>query len=212
MQWLAVVQQLDHDFRAISLVASGLAHQEKLLEKVPLISASGSPISKDDFKSLGGALGTVRQAGAEALIGLTANAMETFGIRMKRHLMTKWNPFDHPFDHLRFASRPRQFRALNNILKHNEGYVERAKSESAKHLVDAGLIRDATYLKYSLADRIAPNLETAICEVFVHMYEIWSEKTAMPHGLEGKSGAEMLGALRARLMYPIILPTLTPLT
>jgi hypothetical protein len=94
MDWVAVVQQLDRDLLALEMVRSGLSLQETEIRSIPLFhQATEAPISKSDFKELGAAGMIINQVSIEALIGLTANAIETFSIRLNRHLGIEWEPF-----------------------------------------------------------------------------------------------------------------------
>lgn len=209
MDWVAVVQQLDRDLLALEMVRSGLSLQETEIRSIPLFhQGTGAPISKSDFKELGAAGMIINQVSIEALIGLTANAIETFSIRLNRHLNIEWEPFKKPLNQLRFAERPRQFRALNNVFKHQEGHIESASSKSAKFLVDGGYFADETYLKHLPAERIVPNFELALYETFTHLFEICVQATSLPNALNGKSGSALVEALRARVVYSIIQPSL----
>jgi len=145
----------------------------------------------------------------EALIGLTANAIETFSIRLNRHLSIEWEPFKKPLNQVRFAERARQFRALNNVFKHQEGYIESTSSKSAKFLVDGGYFKDETYLKHLPAEQIVPNFELALYETFTHLFEICVQASNLPNALAGKSGSALVDALRERVVYSIIQPSLT---
>lgn len=210
MNWVAVVQQLDRDLLALEMVRSGLSLQETEIRSTLLFHRdTGAPISKTDFKELGAAGMIINQVGIEALIGLTANSIETFSIRLKRHLSIEWEPFKKPLDKVRFAERTRQFRALNNIFKHQEGYVESASSKSAKFLVAGGYFDDETYLKHLPSEQIVPNFELALYETFTHLFEICVQASHLPNSLDGKSGAELVKALRERVVYSIIQPSLT---
>jgi hypothetical protein len=205
MDWVAVVQQLDRDLLAIEMVKNGLYRQEIEIRSISLFDKeTGSPVSKEDFKDIGSAGMIVSQVGMEALIGLIANAIETFTIRLKRHLNVKWEPFTKPKNHVRYADRARQFRALNNIFKHQEGYVKSATSEHAKFLVATGYCENETYLKSLTADRIVPNFELALYETFTHLFEICVEASGLPNDLHEKSGVALIDALRDRAIYPII--------
>lgn len=210
MDWVAVVQQLDRDLLALEMVRSGLSMQEAEIHSIPLFHQdTGAPISKTDFKELGAAGMIINQVGIEALIGLTANSIETFSIRLKRHLNIEWEPFKNPLNQVRFAERTRQFRALNNVFKHQEGYVESASSRSAKFLVAGGYFEDETYLKHLPSERIVPNFELALYETFTHLFEICAQASHLPNNLAGKSGADLVQELRERVMYSIIQPSLT---
>jgi len=208
MEWVAVVQQMNRDLLAIEMTRSGLLLQKRAIRSVPLISADGMPVSKDEFKELGSAGVIVEQIGIEAVIGLTANAIETFAIRLDRHLGVQWEPFKFPRDDIRFANRVRQFRALNNVFKHQEGYIEARSSRSAKYLVDEGLFSDETYLKHLPAEIIVPGLEIALFEAFAHLYEVTCDIAHVPNRLADKFGGELVHALRELAVYPIIEPTL----
>jgi hypothetical protein len=210
MDWVAVVQQLDRDLLALEMVRSGLSFQEAEIRSIPLFHpGTGAPISKSDFKELGAAGMIINQVSVEVLIGLTANAIETFSIRLNRHLSVKWDPFMKPLNKVRFAERARQFRALNNVFKHQDGYIESASSKSAKFLVDGGYFKDETYLKHLSAERIVPNLELAIYETFTHLFEICVQVSNLPNALSGKSGGALVDALRERVVYSITQPRLT---
>lgn len=199
MDGMAVIQQLDRDLFAVEMVRSGLSLQETKIRSIPLLHQStGTPVSKSDLKELGAAGTIINQVGIEALIGLTANAIETFSIRLNRHLRIEWEPFKKPMNQVRFAERARQFRALNNVFKHQEGYIESASSKSAKYLVDGGFFHDATYLKHLPAERIVPDFELALYETFTHLFEICSQVARLPNALDSKSGASLVQALRER--------------
>jgi hypothetical protein len=59
----------------------GLARQESEIASIPLFNPeTGAPISRTDFKELGAAGFIINQVSVEALIGLTANAIETFSL------------------------------------------------------------------------------------------------------------------------------------
>jgi hypothetical protein len=141
MEWVAVAQQLNRDLLALEMMKSGLSLQQRAIRSVPLLDPeTGTPVSKDEFKELGSAGIIIEQVGVEALIGLTANAIGTFSIRLNRHLHLEWEPFKKPRNDIRFADRARQFRALNNVFKHQEGYIEAASSRSAReHIEGSGL-------------------------------------------------------------------------
>lgn len=209
MGCVAVVQQLDRDLLALEMVRSGLSFQETEIRSIPLFhQGTGAPISKSDFKELGAAGMIINQVSIEALIGLTANAIETFSIRLNRHLGIVWEPFKNPLNQVRFAERARQFRALNNVFKHQEGYIKSASSKAAKFLVNGGYFEDETYLKYLSAERIVPNFELALYETFTHLFEICVHASHLPNALAGKSGRALVDALRERVVYSIIQPIL----
>jgi hypothetical protein len=208
MQWVAVVQQLNRDLFAIEMTRSGLLLQKQAIGSIPLIKADGIPISKDEFKELGSTRIIFEQTSVEVLIGLTANAIETFAIRLQRHLSVQWEPFRFPQNGIRFANRVRQFRALNNVFKHQEGYIDAKSSRSAKHLVDEGLFSDEAYLKHLPAEKIVPGLEIALFEAFAHLYEVAFNIAKVHNRLAGKSTVELMQALRELAVYPIIEPML----
>lgn len=209
MEWVAVVQQLNRDLLAIEMTRSGLLLQQRAIRSVHLLDpATQAPVSKAEFKELGSAGMIIEQVAVEAVIGLTANAIETFAIRLDRHLNVAWEPFSRPRNDIRFADRVRQFRALNNVFKHQEGYVEAASSRSAKFLVDGSYFQDNTYLKHLSAESIVPRLELAIFETFAHLYELAFDVAKLPNRLMGKCGGELVQALRKLAVYPIIEPTL----
>ncbi|MCP5158030.1 MAG: hypothetical protein H6975_01235 [Gammaproteobacteria bacterium] len=208
MDWVAVVQQLDRDLLALEMVRSSLSRQETEIQSIPLFhQGTEAPISKSDLKELGAAGMIINQVGIEALVGLTANAIETFSIRLNRHLGIKWEPFKKPLNQIRFAERPRQFRALNNVFKHQEGYIESALSKSANFLVSGSYFADKTYLKHLPAEQIVPNFELALYEMFTHLFEICVQATNLPNALSGKSGSALVEALRERVVYSIIQPS-----
>ena len=208
MEWVAVVQQLNTDLFAIEMTRSGLLLQKQAIGSIPLIKADGIPISKDEFKELGATGMIFEQIAVEAIIGLTANAIETFAIRLQRHLGIQWEAFKLPRNEIRFADRVRQFRATNNVFKHQEGFIDAKSSRSAKHLVDQGLFSDETYLKHLPAKKIVPELETALFETFAHLYEVAFNIANLPNRLEGKSHRTLIQALRELAVYPIIEPIL----
>jgi hypothetical protein len=206
---VAVIQQLDRDLLAIELVRSGIAHQEQLIHALPLVDpVTKTPVSKGEFKEIGAAIHIVDQVGIEAVIGLAANAIETFSIRLARHMQTEWEPFKKPMDQVRFADRPRQIRALNNVFKHQEGYIDVAASKSAKYLVDAGLFSNGTYLKHLPAEAILEDSELALSEAFAHMYEVAFLVAALDFRHATKTGGELVQTLREWAVYPVINPTL----
>lgn len=211
MEWVAVAQQLDRDLLAIEMIKSGLAAQENNIRSIPLFDRNtGKPISKIDFKELGAAGMIINQVSAEALIALVANSIETFSIRLERHMGVKWEPFTKPCNNIEYAERARQFRALNNIFKHQEGYIESANSRSAKFLVENGYFKDETYLKYLGAEDIISNFELAIYEAFAHMYDICYQLANLQNSETSKSGTELIESLKERVVYEIIQPNLTP--
>ena len=210
MDCVAVVQQLNRDLLALEMVRSGLSLKESEIRSIPLFHpGTGAPISKSDFKELAAAGMIINQVSIEALIGLTANAIETFSIRLSRHLRIEWEPFKKPQNQVRYAERTRQFRALNNVFKHQEGYIESASSKSAKFLVDGGYFKDETYLKYLPAEQIVPNFELALYETFTHLFEICFQASNLPNKFAEKSGSALVDALRERVVYSIIQPSLT---
>ncbi|NDV12729.1 hypothetical protein [Crenobacter caeni] len=209
MEWVAVVQQLNRDLLAIEIARSGLALQQRAIRAIPLIDQESSlPVSKSEFKELGSASIIAEQVSAEALIGLVANSIETFSIRIHRHLSVEWEPFTKPRNDLRFFGRPRQFRALNNVFKHQEGFIEAASSRSARFLVDDGYFPDCTYLKHLPASSIVPEFELAVFEAFAHLYEIALSVAGIPVRHSGKSGQDLMQSLREFAVFPIIEPTL----
>lgn len=211
MDWVAVAQQLNRDLLAIEMIKTAISAQEKRISAIPLINPeTGKPISKIDFKELASAGMIINQVSAETLISLTANAIETFSIRLERHFNTKWEPFTNPRNDIEHAERARQFRAINNIFKHREGYIEAANSRSAKYLVGNGYFKDETYLKWLSADEIIPNLELAIYEAFAHMYEVCNELAGIADPGIKTQGAELIRSLRERVVYEILQPTSTP--
>nr|WP_312230742.1 hypothetical protein [Pseudomonas sp.] len=211
MEWVAVAQQLDRDLLAIEMIKSGLATQENNIRSIPLFDRnSGKPISKIDFKELVSAGMIINQVSAEALIALVANSIETFAIRLERHLGVKWEPFIKPRNGIKYAERTRQFRALNNIFKHQEGYIEPASSRSAKFLVNNGYFKDETYLKHLGAEDIISNFEFAIYEAFAHMYDICYQLANLQHSETVKSGSGLIESLKERVVYKIIQPNLNP--
>lgn len=213
MEWVAVTQQLDRDLLAIEMIKSGLATQENNIRSIPLFDRStGKPISKIDFKELGAASMIINQVSAEALIALVANSIETFSIRLERHMNVKWEPFTKPCNNIEYAERVRQFRALNNIFKHQEGYIESDNSRSARFLVENGCFKDKTYLKHLGAEDIIFNFELAIYEAFAHMYDICYQLASLLSSETSKSGAALIESLKERVIYQIIQPSLTPST
>ncbi|WP_409263148.1 hypothetical protein [Pseudomonas putida] len=209
MEWVAVVQQLNRDIFSIEMMRSGLAHQQSAISSIPLINPkTGAPVSKVEFKELASAQGIIDQVGLEALVGLVSNAIETFAIRLDRHLKEKWEPFTKPRDDIRFAERARQFRAINNVFKHQEGYVEVACSRSARFLVENGYFEDETYLKHLSIDRIVPGFEIALFEVFAHLYELSFNISGLPEPFDGAQGDELIQKIREMAVYPIVKPTL----
>lgn len=209
MEWVAVTQQLNHDLLAIEMARSGFAYQQQAILAIPLVDPDNEVlISKDEFKDLGSAQILIEQVCLEALIGLVANSIETCSIRLKRHLHFDWEPFKKPRNDIGFSERIRQFRALNNIFKHQEGYVEVASSRSAKFLVEGGYFADETYLKHLSAAAIVPELELAIFETFAHLYELTFSVAGYPQKFSGKSGADLVEALRKLALFPIIKPSL----
>lgn len=211
MDWVAVVQQLDRDLLAIEMIKSALVAQEKNINAIPLINPqTGKPISKIDFKELASAGMIINQVSAEALISLVANAIETFALRLERHFSTKWEPFTNPRDDIEYAERTRQFRAINNIFKHQEGYIEAASSRSARYLVDKGYFKDKTYLKSLGAKEIIPNIELATYEAFAHMYEICNKLANIQDPRTTTQGTELIKSLREKVIYEILQPALPP--
>lgn len=207
--WVAVIQQLNRDLLAVELARSGFEHQAKMIQAVPLIDpVTNAPVSKDEFKEIGSALHIVKQVGIEAVVGLTANAIETFSIRLERHMGTQWEPFKKPMNQVRFADRPRQIRALNNVFKHQEGYIDAAESKSAKHLVDTGCFKNETYLKHLPAESIIVNYELSLFETFAHMYEIAFAICGLKFAPAARHEAELVHALRELAVYSVIGPTL----
>jgi hypothetical protein len=205
MDWVAVVQQLDRDLLAIEITKSGLSLQEDRIRSISYFEKeSGAPIPKQDLKEIGAARFTLEQVGVEALIGLTANAIETFSIRLKRHLHTEWEPFKTPLNHIRFAERPRQLRAINNVYKHQEGYIESASSRSAKYLVDSGYFKDETYLKWYSSKDILGDVELALYETFAHLYGVAAAIAGFPNISPKGSGAELIKGLKDRVVYSAI--------
>lgn len=206
---VAVVQQLNRDLLAVELARSGFEHQAQWIRAIPLVNpATGTPVSKDEFKEIGSAVQVVDQVEVEAIVGLTANAIETFSIRLARHMQTKWEPFKKPMNQVQFSDRPRQIRALNNVFKHQEGYIDAAESTSAKHLVDVGLFQDGTYLKHMPSSSIFPDTELALFEAFAHMYEIAFLVSGLKFRHATTTGMELVQALREWALFPIIKPTL----
>lgn len=211
MDWVAVAQQINRDLLAIEMIKSGLSAQEGNIKSIPLFDRNtGKPISKIDFKELASAGMIINQVSAEALISLVANSIETFAIRLERHQGVKWEPFTNPRNDIKYSERTRQFRALNNIFKHQEGYIESANSRSAKYLVENGHFKDKTYLKNLSAENIIPNFELAIYEAFTHMYEICYQLADLQHLAISKSGSELIELLKERVVYEIIKPSITP--
>lgn len=209
MEWVAVVQQLNRDLFAIEMTKSGLAHQQFSIKSIPLVdSITRSPVSKDEFKDLASARGIIEQIGLEALVGLASNAIETFSIRLGRHLKEKWDPFTNPRDDIRFSDRVRQFRAINNIFKHQEGYVEVAYSRSARFLVENGYFTDETYFKHLPAENIIPNFEHALFETFAHMYELSFKIAGLPGPFYEAHGEELVEKMKKMVVHPIVEPTL----
>ncbi|CAI9004539.1 hypothetical protein [Pseudomonas sp. URIL14HWK12:I7] len=209
MEWVAVVQQLNRDLFAIEMVKSGLAHQQSAIRSIPLVDpTTGTPVSKDEFKDLASAQGIIEQVGLEALIGLVSNAIETFSIRLDRHLNQKWEPFTKARDDIRFADRARQFRAVNNIFKHQEGYVEQASSRSARFLVENGYFEDETYLKNLPVERIIPSFEQALFETFAHLYDLSFKIAGLPGRFDGVQGEDLILKMKEVAVYQIVEPTL----
>lgn len=209
MDWVAVVQQLNRDLFAIEMTKSGLAHQQSAINSIPLVDpTTGVPVSKDEFKDLASAQFIIEQVGLEALIGLVSNAIETFSIRLDRHLNEKWEPFAKPREDIRFADRARQFRAINNVFKHQEGYVESAKSRSARFLVENGYFKDETYLKHLSADRLIPSFEHALFETFAHLYELSFKIAGLPEPFGSLQGEDLIQKMKEMAIYQIVEPTL----
>lgn len=211
MEWIAVVQQLDRDLLAIEMIKSGLATQEKNIRSISLFeSNTDKPISKIDFKELASAGMIINQVSAEALIALVANSIETFAIRLERHVGVTWESFTSPRNDIKYAERTKQFRALNNIFKHQEGFIMSAGSRSAKFLVENHYFKDETYLKHLGTENIIPKFELAIYEAFAHMYDICYQLANLQHSETAKSGSGLIDALKERVVYKIIQPNLTP--
>lgn len=205
---VAVVQQLDRDLLAIEIVRRGLVAQQGVIDSIPLIYDDGIPITKNEFKELGAAGIITGQVATEAIIGLVANSIETFSIRMKRHLAVDWEPFRLPVDDIAYASCPRRFRALNNVYKHQEGYIDSEESRSALYLVNQGYFPDKTYLKHLAPEAVIPNTELRIYEAFAHMYQVCSKASNLPSPFCLYQGQELVERLRQRVVYPIIRPAM----
>lgn len=211
MEWVAVAQQLNRDLLAIEMIKSGLVAQEKNIKSISLFDrGTGKSISKIEFKELASAGMIINQVSAEALISLVANSIETFAIRLERHMGVKWEPFTNPCNDIKYVERARQFRALNNVFKHQEGYIESTCSRSARFLVENGYFEDETYLKHFDAENIVPDFELAIYEAFAHMYEICYGLAGLRHLAISKSGSELIELLKERVVYEIIQPNLVP--
>jgi hypothetical protein len=209
MEFVAVLQQVNRDLLAFEMAKSGFSRQLKAIRSIPLVDPNnGSPVSKTEFKELGAAGMIIDQVSVEALIGLAANAIETFTIRLLRHQNTTWEPFKHPRDDLAFSIRPRQFRALNNVFKHQEGYIDSSTSRSAKFLVENGFFKNETYLKHMSAESIIPELELAAFEAFAHLHLITLSIAGIKSPIEGTQGIELVQRLREQAIYPVIAPAL----
>ncbi|MDH4567934.1 hypothetical protein E8E95_14720 [Pseudomonas sp. BN414] len=205
MDWVAVAQQLDRDLLAIEMVRCALIQQEESIRSIPLFdSETGTPISKLEFKELGAAGMIINQVGAEAIIALVANAVETFSIRLERHLGVKWEAFSAPSNEIQYAERVRQFRALNNVFKHQEGYVDSECSRSARYLVKNGYFADKTYLKHYDADSIVADFEIAIYEAFSHMYGVCFQLAGLRFEEASMSGKDLVAHLKHRVIYDVI--------
>jgi hypothetical protein len=50
--------------------------------------------------------------------------------------------------------------------------------------------------------------ELALYETFTHLFEICVQASHLPNALAGKSGGALVEALRERVVYPIIQPSL----
>src|SRR5690606_29254688 len=109
-----------------------------------------------------------------------------------------WEPFTSPRDDIKYAERARQFRALNNIFKHQEGYIDPASSRSAKFLVENDYFKEQTYLKYLSSESIISNIELAIYEVFAHMYDICYQLDNLKQSTTSMSGSELVQSLKER--------------
>nr|WP_324260162.1 hypothetical protein [Cellvibrio fontiphilus] len=210
MECIAVLQQLDRDLVAIEMIRNGLSAQENNIKSISLFdSNTGQPISKVDFKELASAGNIINQVSAEALISLVANSIETFSIRLKRHLGAVWEPFTSPRDDIKYGERARQFRALNNIFKHQEGYIDPTTSRAAKFLVQNGYFKEKTYLKHLNSESIISNIELAIYEVFAHMYDICYQLGNLEKSATSMSGSELVQSLKENVVYEIIQPHLS---
>jgi len=209
MDFVAVLQQVNRDLLAFEMAKSGFSRQLKAITSIPLVGANNrNPVSKTEFKELGAAGFIIDQISAEALIGIVANAIETFAIRLLRHQNTTWEPFKHPRDDLAFSSRPRQFRALNNVFKHQEGYIDSSTSRSAKFLVEKGFFKNETYLKQMSAESILPEMELSAFEAFAHLHFITLSIAGIKSSIEGAQREELVQGLREQAIYPIITPAL----
>lgn len=205
MEWVAVAQQLNRDLFAIEMVKRGLSNQKEEVSSISLFDhCTGNPISKGEFKELASAGMIIDQINIEAIIGLVASAIETFSIRAERHLNIKWETFKHPENEIPYAPRTKQFRALNNVFKHLEGYVDSNNSRSAKYLVDNGYFTDKTYLKYRSAKDILPNMEQAIYEAFAHLYYICCKHSNMPNLFSEKTGSALVKEIKKIVLYQIV--------
>ena len=203
--WVAVVQQINRDFYAIRLCREGISSKVTQVRSIPLIDReTGEPVSKDEFKEIGGAAMIAESAKDEITTALVANAIETFQIRMKRYLKVDWDPFREPRDKIRFANRVRLFRALNNVYKHNEGFIEAASSKSARFLVNGGAYRDETHLQSRFP--AIDDAEQAIVEVYTHLFLVCASESAPQIGKRflKVSGKALIDEVNSAISYEIV--------
>jgi len=131
--------------------------------------------NKERFKMQGGVGFQFRRFIWEMTIGSLANAIEAFEISIRKVTKSKfdiWNPEKFKSAHLHTA---RQVVCLNNIIKHNQGHLNRKSSKHAKFLVDKCGLTDG-YEIYLFEF----NFEEIIRSVFYYLHDRASTTCVSP--------------------------------
>lgn len=97
---------------------------------------------KDFYKVKGGALFSFRDYLTKVTIGALAIILESASISAKQIAGRKVDLWDARWDALPYVLDMRRIAALNNVLKHNQGVIQRSSSRSSRFLVDKCGIRD----------------------------------------------------------------------
>lgn len=202
---VAVIQQINRDFYAIKLCREAMERKASDIQSIPLVdNKTGLPVSKEDFKDIGAATMITKSTNEEISITLAANSIETFQIRMKRHLEFSWDPFREPCDAVPFANRVRMFRAINNVLKHNEGYIEASSSKSSQFLVHGNWYPDESYLPHCFP--MIEKAELALAEAYTHLFLVCASQSVPSMGdrFKNLSGKSLVDEVNSFISYEII--------
>lgn len=133
--------------------------------------------NKQRMKETGASIFQIREYLNESTILITAKVIEDFTIHLKKLFNVKWNVFKNTSDNVRFEKEVRLIRALNNIIKHNQSFLDRSSSSSAKFLVDECGLQDDVPLRhlFDLEKIGGYTILELVCKSKVYCFELLAD-------------------------------------